>query len=168
MGGKIFRSGNLVLIKWFDICGFPIGPAGRLVFGKIGGHMRVARSSKKIPYGVYRSGIRAVSSLTGPLNPTLIIPQVTAFVKRQNAQKKWLGSFIPIILLARGFAEAIEVTARIILAILLPIVATARVRTTQMLSHSFQPPFHTYPWGQVQSGGHTYHKWLHQRGRPKN
>ena len=46
--------------------------------------MRVARSSKKIPYGVKRAEIRALTSVQGPLNHTLIIPQVEAFVNRQN------------------------------------------------------------------------------------
>ena len=81
MGGKIFRSGSLASNKCFGICGFPIGLAGRLVFGKIEGHMEAARSSKKIPYGVSRAEIRALTSVQGPLNHTLIIPQVKAFVK---------------------------------------------------------------------------------------
>ena len=50
--------------------------------------MRVARSSKKIPYGVKRAEIRALTSVQGPLNHTPIIPQVEAFVNRQNQQKK--------------------------------------------------------------------------------
>ena len=87
MGGKIFRSGSLVSNKCFGICEFPIGPAGRLVFGRIEGHMRVARSSKKIPYGVSRAEIRALTSVQGPLNHTPIIPRVEAFVNRQNKQK---------------------------------------------------------------------------------
>ena len=49
--------------------------------------MRVARSSKKIPYGVSRAEIRALTSVQGPLNHTPIIPQVEAFVNRQNKQK---------------------------------------------------------------------------------
>jgi hypothetical protein len=49
--------------------------------------MRVARLSEKIPYGVYRSEIRARTAVLGPSNPTFIIPQLAAFVNRQNKQK---------------------------------------------------------------------------------
>ena len=66
----------------------PGRPCRELVFGKNGGHMRVARSSKKIPYGVSRAEIRALTSVQGPLNHTPIIPQVEVFVNRQNQQKK--------------------------------------------------------------------------------
>ena len=60
----------------------PDRPCRELIFGKIEGHMRVARSSKKIPYGVSRAEIRALTSVQGPLNHTPIIPQVEAFVNR--------------------------------------------------------------------------------------
>ena len=49
--------------------------------------MEAARSSRKIPYGVKRAEIRALTSVQGPLNHTPIIPQVEAFVNRQNKQK---------------------------------------------------------------------------------
>ena len=58
-----------------------------LDFGKIWHMRKVARSSKKIPYGVSRAEIRALTSVQGPLNHTPIIPQVEAFVNRQNKQK---------------------------------------------------------------------------------
>ena len=49
------------------ICGFPVGPRGGLVFGKIKCIWKVARSSKKFAYGVYRSENRAGTFLPGPL-----------------------------------------------------------------------------------------------------
>ena len=80
MGGKIFRSG--LSIQCFAICKNPIGPLrGGARFWENWAYAKVARSSKKIPYGVYRSGNRALTSVQGPLNHTLIIPQVEAFVK---------------------------------------------------------------------------------------
>ena len=51
------------------------------------GHMGAARLSEKIPYGVYRSEKRARTAVLGPSNPTFIIPQLAAFVNRQNKQK---------------------------------------------------------------------------------
>ena len=58
------------------------------------GHMRVARLSEKIPYGVYRSENRARTAVHGPSNPTSIIPQVAAFVKYYFKKKFEEFSFL--------------------------------------------------------------------------
>ena len=73
--------------------------------------MEVARSSKKIPYGVKRAEIRALTSVQGPLNHTPIIPQVEAFVNRQNEQKKLSGFFRSTIV---GVATLVGVEAEVI------------------------------------------------------
>ena len=56
-------------------------PTGGSLYGKIKRIWEVARSSKKIAYGVYRSENRARTAVPGPLNPTLIIPYKAALVK---------------------------------------------------------------------------------------
>ena len=58
------------------------------------GHMRVARLSEKIPYGVYRSENRARTAVHGPSNPTFIIPQLAAFVKYYFKKKFEEFSFL--------------------------------------------------------------------------
>ena len=60
-------SDRLLSFNLTRICGFPVGPRGGLTFGKIWCIWKVARSSKKFAYGVYRSENRAGSSLAGPL-----------------------------------------------------------------------------------------------------
>ena len=58
------------------------------------GHMRAARLSEKIPYGVYRSENRARTAVHGPSNPTFIIPQLAAFVKYYFKKKFEEFSFL--------------------------------------------------------------------------
>ena len=133
------------------------------LYGKIKAIWRVARSSKKFAYGVYRSENRAASSLGGPLSfgnpngcssrPHFTKKMLKTLDKPENVLETLVcgtlkkketptGVSFQIILLTGGWKTIVRaMTTGIIFSFFLPVVSAVAISTTQMFSHWFLPRF---------------------------
>jgi hypothetical protein len=76
-----------------------------------------------------------------PLDKSKFLPEtlVCGRLKKETP----VGVSFPVILLAGGVAEAIEMATRIVIILVLPVVSAVAVSTAQVLSHFSFPHF---PW----------------------